>query len=64
MAASRPRIIYTPRPDATPESEARTLAAAYRFLLDRDKVIASATAGGDDAMKGFKDERADRIIRE
>ncbi len=35
MAASSPRITYTPRPDATPESGARTLAAVYRFILDR-----------------------------
>ncbi len=30
---SNPRIIYRPSPDTTPESEARTLAAAYRFVL-------------------------------
>ena len=30
---SNPRIMYRPAPDATPESEARTLAAAYRFVL-------------------------------
>ena len=30
-----PRIIYTPRPDATPESELSALAAVYKFLLNR-----------------------------
>ncbi len=29
------RITYTPRPDATPETEAEVLAAVYRFLLDQ-----------------------------
>ncbi len=28
-----PRVIYTPRPDATPEAELSALAAVYRFLL-------------------------------
>ena len=28
------RITYTPRPDATPESELSALAAVYKFLLD------------------------------
>jgi hypothetical protein len=32
---SNARIIYTPRPDATPESETATLAVVYRFILDR-----------------------------
>jgi len=27
------RLIYTPRPDATPETEAAALGAIYRFLL-------------------------------
>jgi hypothetical protein len=28
------RIIYIPRPDATPKAELDALAAAYRFILD------------------------------
>ena len=27
------RLIYTPRPDATPETEAAALSAVYRFVL-------------------------------
>jgi len=27
------RLIYTPHPDATPETEAAALSAVYRFLL-------------------------------
>jgi hypothetical protein len=30
---SSTRIVYTPRPDTTPEAELDTLAAIYRFLL-------------------------------
>jgi hypothetical protein len=30
-----PRVAYFPRKDATPEGELATLAAVYRFLLDR-----------------------------
>ncbi len=29
------RITYSPRLDATPESETAALAAVYRFILDR-----------------------------
>ncbi len=31
---SNPRVIYTPRPDATPEGERVQLAAVYRIILD------------------------------
>jgi hypothetical protein len=31
---SSPRIIYTPRPDATPGSEVPAIVVAYRFILD------------------------------
>jgi hypothetical protein len=31
---SSPRIIYTPRPDATPAGEVSAIAVAYRFILD------------------------------
>jgi hypothetical protein len=29
------RLIYTPRPDTTPETEAAALSAVYRFLLQK-----------------------------
>jgi hypothetical protein len=29
-----PRLVYSPRPDATPEAERSALAAVYRFILD------------------------------
>jgi hypothetical protein len=28
-----PRIVYVPRPDATPEAELNTLAEIYKFVL-------------------------------
>jgi hypothetical protein len=30
---SKARIMYVPRPDATPESELNTLVAVYKFVL-------------------------------
>ena len=30
----RPRIVYAPRADATPEEELVALASVYRFVLD------------------------------
>jgi hypothetical protein len=32
---SKARVIYSVRPDATPEAELNALAAAYRFILFR-----------------------------
>lgn len=32
-----PCITYTPRPDATPETEKDALAAVYRLLLDKTR---------------------------
>jgi hypothetical protein len=48
------RIVYTPHPDATPETEASVLASVYGFLLDRHAQKEVAHPGGsDDATKGF-----------
>ena len=30
-----PRIVYSPRPDATPEGELNALATVYAFLVNR-----------------------------
>ncbi len=47
---SSPCIIYSPRPDVAPESEANTLANVYRFILDcHAKKKASRPGGPDDA---------------
>ncbi len=34
MAQVESQVVYTPHPDATPETELDTLAAVYRFILD------------------------------
>ena len=54
---SESRIVYTPHPDATPETEASALATAYRFLLDRrtkGNAASVTNTNGDDATKGFR----------
>jgi hypothetical protein len=35
VSAAEPRIVYSPRPDATPEHELNALACVYRFVLER-----------------------------
>ena len=54
---SSPRIIYTPRPDATPEAELSTLANVYRFLLDSANKNAAGVTGtdGNDAERDLSD---------
>ena len=54
-----PRIIYTSRPDATPEAELNVLANIYRFLLDchaRKKKAAGMTSTDSDDAKSEKGE--------
>lgn len=56
------RILYTPRPDATPEGEVAALASVYRFIIDcREKENAAGFAqnpGGDDGTT-IKGDSAD-----
>jgi len=50
MAESK--VIYPPRPDATPESELSALVAAYRFLMSDCHVSEKgAQPGAPDAAK-------------
>lgn len=44
-ASRNPRVVYKPSPTATPESEIRVLAEAYRFLLDRAEKQSPAHSG-------------------
>jgi hypothetical protein len=55
-AVDSARIIYTPRPDITPESEATALAAVYKFVLDcrAKKKGRPTTSGPDDAERESK----------
>jgi hypothetical protein len=48
-----PRIIYTSRPDATPEAERAALAEIYKFVLAKKK---AARPGGHDDVR--KDQNA------
>ena len=51
-----PRIIYTPRPDATPEAELSTLADVYKFVLDcHAKQEAAPDSRPDDAERSLSD---------
>ncbi len=60
---SEARIVYTPRADATSESEAVALAAVYRFLLDRHAKKKAAHPGGpDDAKERLKNDSRARAI--
>ena len=55
---SETRIIYTPRADATPESEAAVLAAVYRFLLDRHPKKEAARPGDPHDAKEIENDCA------
>jgi hypothetical protein len=52
------RITYTPRSDATPESELSALAAVYRFILDchAKKEGRPTTSGPENAKERIKDD--------
>jgi hypothetical protein len=51
-----PPIIYTPRPDATPEAELSTLINVYRFVLDCSaKQEAAPDSRPDDAERSQSD---------
>jgi hypothetical protein len=57
------RIVYVPRPDATPESELNALAAVYRFILfdsHASKKARPTTSGPNDAAKEIKNGCDDR----
>jgi hypothetical protein len=54
MVQSKAPIVYTPRADATPESELSTLVAAYRFLLfDCNECEKGARPGARDDAEGL-----------
>ena len=61
---SKARIVYTPRPDATPESEVAALASVYRFLLvdghvKKEGIPATAPDG---VMKGFETSEKEKEV--
>ena len=60
MSAPRGSIIYTPRPDATPERELHALASVYYFLLmsrhSMQKAAGPQQAGGSNDAKEITSE--------
>jgi hypothetical protein len=54
------RIIYTPRPDTTPESEVSALAAIYKFALAKQR--AAHPAAPNEAKGSENDRPAKRIL--
>jgi hypothetical protein len=57
------RIIYTPRPDATPQGEVNVLADAYRFILfEAKKSKEGGASNTTDNGKEIGDVPAKQII--
>lgn len=57
---SSPRITYTPRADATPESEVAVLSNVFRYILDchhAKKNAASVTSTNGGEPKGSRNDR-------
>jgi hypothetical protein len=49
---AEPKVVYSPRPDATPESERSTLMAVYRYLIFECQASEKgARPGAPDAAK-------------
>ena len=53
------RIVYTPHPDATPETEVAALSAVYRFLL-LDRTHANKETG----IRGLQSHTAKEVRHE
>jgi hypothetical protein len=49
------RIVYTPHPQATPESEAAALAAVYRLVIDSLNLKTKATDDGGEEKPARKE---------
>ena len=58
---SEPRIVYTPRPDATPVAEPSALAAVYKFVLDCRAQKKGGPATAPDSAKKGSDEFSARV---
>jgi hypothetical protein len=58
-------IIYTPRPDATPETEAAALATVYKLVLNAANEHKRVTGpnGGSDDVKKDKDAYTSNLER-
>ncbi len=54
---SKAKIVYSSRPDTTPESELATLAAVYAFVLEAQSRKKAAEQSGQDDAKEVEDVR-------
>lgn len=58
-----PRIVYNPRPDATPERQVKALARVYAYILKcHQEKKGGRTTAPEDATKGNQHDRADDPI--
>jgi hypothetical protein len=64
--SSGSRIVYTPRLDATTETESAALAAVYRLLLfecyDKKNAAGVSSTNGNEAKGSQHDRPAQRIL--
>jgi hypothetical protein len=59
VPANEPGIVYTPRPDATSETEISALAVVYRFVLFESNASKKTTEpeGSDDHRRRVNEQR-------
>jgi hypothetical protein len=55
LSQAKATITYTPRPDATPESELDALARVYRFVIGRHAAKTAAAEGFRLRLEGGAD---------
>jgi hypothetical protein len=58
----RRKITYTPRPDATPETELSALTAVYKFVLESKKAAGPAPEPNDRDGTKVKGYSANAIL--
>jgi hypothetical protein len=67
VLVAEPKVVYSPRTDATPENELKALACVYRFVLERAAARAAAAesfrfsprGGGNGTLTKELDEDVD-----
>ena len=63
VSMAQSKVVYTPRADATPESERSALVAAYRFVMfDCYVGEKDARPGARNDAEGLKNDRTDTEI--
>jgi hypothetical protein len=61
---NKPRVVYQPRVDASPETEVNVLAAVYRFILDCHAKKKGTRPGAHDDAERRSSDGAKTSIRE